>query len=277
MVSAHIKYDPQIERTEERAQLNAEIAAAINEAGSGHTGLFVPLDRASNYFGDELLFEISPSNLVWQVRFFIATKRTERVCDYFLAAGAFKDHLFEISKNPVFREVADMVEVGANRGMKSRKRLLGRLARGEPVIRNSVCFDSPEKIDAYLAHVEELVESIRLRGIVRRAAMVPAEITDIRTSIVRPLAGEIMEQDVGVGLLANGKLIRVCAGTHRTAAARLLGVQSMPVELRLIHVKFLARIMKQHDCDAIEAVHHCVRRAANEYSEPRDKSIKGEA
>jgi hypothetical protein len=137
------------------------------------------------------------------------------------------------------------------------------------VVRNRVILDSVEMIDAYFANIEGLIRNIRSRGVERRASFDVRRAARLETSVVRPLASEVVERDVGVGLGANGELIRVCAGAHRTAAARILGLAAIPAELCLIHVEFLAKIMAQTKSDPIEAVLYCVRHAGDNYRYPR--------
>jgi hypothetical protein len=126
-----------------------------------------------------------------------------------------------------------------------------------------------ERIDAYFANVEELVRSIHGRGVEPRASIDFRRAAQLETSVVRPLASEVVERDIGVGLGANGELLRVCAGAHRTAAAKVFGLASIPAELCLIHVEFLAKVMAQTKSDPIEAVLFCVRHAGNNYRYPR--------
>lgn len=258
-------------RLQERHDLLGEIAAAIQEATAVKIGLFVALERATSYFGDELVLDVSPQNLIQQLRFRIDSDNgEERVCDYFLGTGPWPDHLLQISESLVFREVA---EIAANGKMPkesgSYKRFIKRLGKGHPVVRNRVVLDSVEMIDAYFANIEGLIRNIRGRGVERRAGFDFRQVSQLETSVVRPLASEVVERDVGVGLGANGDLIRVCAGAHRTAAARVLGLASIPVELCLIHVEFLAKIMAQTKSDPIEAVLYCVRHAGDTYRYPR--------
>ncbi len=258
-------------KLEQRRELLEEIAAAIREATAVKSGLFVALERATSYFGDELLMNVSPQNLIQQLRFRIGPDSGgERVCDYFLGTGPWPDHLLQIAESYIFREVA---EIAANGKMpkesSSYKRFIKRLESGNPVVRNRVILDSVEMIDAYFANMEDLIRSIRDRGVEPRANFDFSQIAQLDTSVVRPLVSEVMERDVGVGLGAHGELLRVCAGAHRTAAARVLGLASIPAELRLIHVEFLAKVMAQTKSDPIEAVQYCVRHAESNYRYPR--------
>ncbi len=134
------------------------------------------------------------------------------------------------------------------------------------MVRNQVVLDSRELIDEYFVATEQLVDSIRTHGLMRRERKNIAAFEGISSSRVRPLSSEVTERNIGVALGASGELYRVCAGNHRTAAALALGLRSMPVELSLIHTDFLRRSMVQANCDALAAVLECVRFAKTEYS-----------
>ena len=260
-------------KQQERRVLLEEIAAAIREATGVDARLFVSLERATSYFGDELLMDVSPQNLIQQLRFRIDSDNGgERVCHFFLGTGHWPDRLIQVSESNIFREVA---EIAANGKMRKEsrfyKRFIRRLKCGRPMVRNRVILDSVEMIDAYFANIEGLIRNIRDRGVERRASFDVRRAARLETSVVRPLASEVVEREVGVGLGANGELIRICAGAHRTAAARVLGLASIPVELRLIHVEFLAKVMAQTKSDPIEAVRYCVRHAGDTYRYPRTK------
>ncbi len=50
-----------------------------------------------------------------------------------------------------------------------------------------------------------------------------------------------MERDIGVAIDADGRLVRHTNGKHRMAAALALGIERIPVEIRLVHTGWLAR------------------------------------
>lgn len=105
--------------------------------------------------------------------------------------------------------------------------------------RNNVALDTVSKIDAYFKSTAELLASIADKGVVKRPAFTVDMALSYTPTEIRPLAGEMLERDVGVGIGPQGELLRVCSGLHRTAAALHLGVTSMPVELRMIHIDIL--------------------------------------
>lgn len=245
------------------AGLGDDFAAAL-DAAAGKTGLFVAFDRAVAHFGDALVTTVAPGSLAHQIRFAIGAGG--RVCDRFLIAGPWREQLFGFATQPVFEEVAEIAAHGRMpEEARPYRRFRQRLAEGNPVVRNGVRLGSAELIDAYFDYVARLVRSIRERGVVPRGGIDLGRIAELETGPVRPLAGEIFERDIGVGLGADGELFRVCSGAHRMATAIVLGLAAVPVELRLIHVEFLAKVMAQSGCDPLDAVPRCVRFVAETY------------
>jgi hypothetical protein len=87
-------------------------------------------------------------------------------------------------------------------------------------------YDSPEEFPQRVAEVEALVESVRTDGYRRRAALSDAPRTE-------PLPPTLDEVTVDVG--RNGEYLYRSLGQHRIAAAKLLGVDEIPVRIGTYH------------------------------------------
>ena len=66
----------------------------------------------------------------------------------------------------------------------------------------------------------------------------------------------------------SGRLIRHLGGKHRTAIAQALGLKSIPVEVRLVHVRWLAQEMRRTGLPAHRALVEGIRSLASREGAP---------
>jgi hypothetical protein len=260
---------------DERTRLNDEVSRAIESSKDGNIGFYVPIDHALTVLGEDLVFDISTAHLSRQLHFRVNTAAgLQRVCDYLTGSGDWQAHAMQITSTMIFEEVSEIAATGhLSRSSMPYRRFRQRLRQGRPMVRNQVVLDSAGLIEAYVGMTEKLVESIRRRGVERRAPQNLDTLQHAAISDVRPLVSEVMERNVGVGLGADGELFRVCAGNHRTAAAIALGIASMPVELCMIHTNFLSRMMTDGKLDGTAAIMDCVRYAERRYGQQQKREI----
>ena len=114
-------------------------------------------------------------------------------------------------------------------------------ATGQPRICNDVPLDSERVIDAYFEHYLYLIESIRRSGVLPRIE-VPRSTAD---SLVRSAKTEKEEREIQIAIGPEGELLRLGTGRHRTAIAQALELELIPVEIRLIHAKWLLRLVER--------------------------------
>lgn len=227
----------------------------------------VPFEEATQVFGDELLLDIDPGHLTENLPFQIRIAQTPtRICDFFHGAGNWKRISFDFRDRPIYQEMQEILtHDGPLRNLKSYRDCVAQMSEGRPRTSNGVALDRIEKIDLYFQSNRKLLDSIRAHGVMRRPAFDTVRAEAYETSPVRTLHSEVIERDVGIGIGANGEIYRVCQGLHRTAAAVLLGVPVMPVQLRLIHLGFLRRMMREDGSGIIAAVRRCIGFARERY------------
>jgi hypothetical protein len=156
-----------------------------------------------------------------------------------------------LSENPIHERMNQLVHYGpAYREMPSYKRLLTQASRGKPRICNDVPLDSEAAIDAYFEHYLQLIESIRRSGFLPRTE-VPRLTAD---PLVRRAKTEKEERDVLIAIGPQGELLRLGTGRHRTAIAQALGLERMPVEIRLVHAKWLSKLVERSGKSPLDAL-----------------------
>ena len=131
---------------------------------------------------------------------------------------------------------------------------MASLKSGEPRMWNRIAFDSEEKIESYFIGMAGLLEDIRANGYRMRPLPDLGLLGAFRPSSVRSLLEEAEERHIGVALDADGALLRLGPGQHRLAAAQLLGVPEVPVEVRLLHVDVLCAATERAVRDAIRRI-----------------------
>ena len=103
---------------------------------------------------------------------------------------------------------------------------------------------SPGKVEAYFRHTAELCRSIGESGLSRRSDYGP-RLASLASPSVRLPWIEFGEVDIGVAVGASGEVYRFASGKHRTAAAQVLKIRSMPVEIRMVHADWLVRQVEE--------------------------------
>ena len=233
------------ERRLGRAMAEAELR------GGFHLGGFA----ARRALGAELIVEVDPSIL--QVRLehrFKQNGRRQNIRDRFLGAGDWTPLLRPIARSSTSREVSEIVEAGFDyRRTASYRRALERAADGNPVKRNFVALSSPAKIEAYFRQTAEMCRSVEEFGVLRRRDFGWRKTSFAHPSVRLPWI-EFGESEIGIAIGAGGEVYRFASGKHRTAAAKALGLASMPAEIRLVNVQWLARQMAETGLSPVEAL-----------------------
>ncbi len=247
-------------------RLASAIRMALDVPATAPPGFSGAFEDAAELFGDALHFEADPrlfaSNLLFECG---PPGARKRVCQFFTGWGDWEQISFDFRNEAIFREVGEVAAQGGwSRQLPSHRKFRVRMRDGRPVRRNNVALDTVAKIDAYFENTASLLASIAAKGVVRRPAFTIEMAAAFAASEIRPVAAEIVERDVGAGIGPRGELLRVCPGLHRTAAALHLGVASMPVELRMIHIAFL----RQHGAaeDPLAAVRRVLAHARRAYA-----------
>ncbi|MCB1432806.1 MAG: hypothetical protein KDK75_10160 [Alphaproteobacteria bacterium] len=235
---------------EDRKDLALELRQLLSTARSW------PLPFAGSYvafhgvFGNRLVIDVDPRQVTHQFppnR--VIAGQNVAAADYFLGRGPWAPMLEPLDKSVIHREVAELLAHGGRyRGTAGYAALVRRLEAGRPAIRNLQDLDSIARIDGYFEDLHRLIVSIRDNGYRRRPdydGLESASDAAKASSPVRPVLVELMESEIGIGVDADGSLVRVGPGNHRMAIARQLGLARVPVELRLFHAAWVRRQMAQ--------------------------------
>jgi len=155
----------------------------------------------------------------------------------FIGAGDWSGVLLPFTRHQISREAQELNAAGLRfRDTRCYAAYRRRAEAGKPMVRNRLVLDTPAAVDAYFEGFVALFESIAEHGLRRRADF--AARGNWRVGRRRWLA-ELGEQDIGVALAADGRLVKLPGGQHRFAIARALDLQEVPVQVRLLHVDAL--------------------------------------
>jgi hypothetical protein len=163
--------------------------------------------------------------------------------DYFLGSGNWTPISRAIMSSTVAREAIDLFECDlAYRSTNSYASLIRAVECGKPMRRQQVLLDRRELIDLYFDRFVALFRSIQKDGVLSykqlcdRGMAVPGE------------------RNVGVAIGCDGRIYRLPGGQHRTAIAKILGLPSMPVEVRVLHTDWLRAIINKSGLHPTEAL-----------------------
>ncbi len=160
----------------------------------------------------------------------------------FLDAADWTAAISEVQNSPVHRETLEIVAAGKDfRDTEAYRAMIRAIEKGHPPKRNKVTLVTPADVDAYFDYCNAVISNIRERGFLRLSETAPFHRLRIAHRDVRPILHDASEIDVGVAIAEDGEIIRHLGGKHRTAIAMALKLKTMPVEIRMVHARWLAR------------------------------------
>jgi hypothetical protein len=223
-------------------RFDAAVAALVRDP---HADRILPPYHAFWYFGSSLRLWVDPAGLKCRLSDFVSDERGVRwIGSSFLDGAVWRDALAPLSSSPIHREMVELVNAGLNfRETRAYGVLRTKAEKGRPHFRNGIALANADQIDGYFRYCAELVASIREHGVVERREMPRLRSLFSGHRGARPRYLDGTERDIGVAINANGMLVRHLGGKHRTAAAQALELPVIPVEVRLVHVRWLARQM----------------------------------
>ncbi len=188
--------------------------------------------------------------------------RAHNIRGMFVGAGDWTPLLRRLDRSTTHREVADVVEANFDyRTTSSYQTALKRAQGPKPMRRNYVGLSSPAKVEAYFRQTAEMCRSIGEVGLLRRREF-GRRISSFSPTVRLPWI-ELGEVDIGVAVGPSGELYRFASGKHRTAAAQALKLKSMPVEIRLVHVQWLARQMAESGLGPLASLRRGIERLSS--------------
>lgn len=199
-------------------------------------------DDAAALFGTRLVIGVDPRRLHSQFPYEMET--TGGPIDpsrFFLGAGEWSGVLQPIAQSPVYLQAVQLIAADLMfRRTPIYRRLKTIIAAGRSRLINNVEIDTVEKLDDYFRNYQTMLRRARKHGILRRPAVkLDADPALYRTNHARPLWAEVSERDVGVAIDRDGTLHRIGPGKHRTAAAKVVCLERMPCEVRMVHVEWI--------------------------------------
>jgi hypothetical protein len=220
----------------------AAAAARMLAHGSEHA---VPFPAARRYFGQRLSLDLRPDLLRLRISDLVQSDSgTKWTGSWFLDGGDWDGALQPVHASPIHREVWQVIRADLDfRATPAYQRFLAAAATAEPMSRNGVVLRTRERIDGYFQYCVDLIGSVRAHGILPRSNGAAGP-THFKRPSIRPFSVDYAERDIGIAIDADGELIRHLGGKHRTAIAQALRLKSIPVEVRLVHVAWLAAQME---------------------------------
>lgn len=214
---------------------------AIVRARAAQAGFWLPNAYAVRRFGARLDLVIAADSLHHTLLDGVEIgRRLLHTGHWFIGAGDWSPILWPMARHQVSDEAAELLAADLRfRDASVYARYRRRAEARKPMVRNRIVLDSVERVDAYFEAFVALFESIRERGLQRRAEWTRA---DHSQGAHRRWVAEWGEQDIGVALTADGRLCKLPGGQHRFAIARALGIRAVPVQLRLLHVGALSSL-----------------------------------
>lgn len=217
--------------------------------------------QAAAYFGDSLFLDIDPQTLTHRLdEKYRDAEGWHWIGEAFIDAGNWQDRLSPLQRSPAHREI---IEICRTREKFREGRLyqtyLRQIGDGQPPRRNGRRIDTVEKLDAYFRYYAELIDNIERSGILPRHRAQRAPKGGLRPRRARSFWQDFVERDIGVAIDRNGRLVRHTSGKHRLAAAIGLGLTTVPVEIRMVHLGWLRAEMQKRRLPASEALAAALR------------------
>ena len=238
-----------------RTSFERQLAAVVRDAQATRLEFYVPDYAARRALREQLVIDVDPSLLRYRLRHRMGpTNDTRYLQDRFIGAGDWSELLEALSTSSTHKEVADIVAADFDYRrtpayVSAMRHAIGR----DPVRRNFVRLRSAALVESYYRVTAELCRSIEQNGIVRRADCRKVASLFTHPRIRLPWV-ELTESDIGVAVGAKGELYRFGSGKHRTAAAQAIGLPSMPVEVRMVHVSWLRAKIGKSGGSPVEAL-----------------------
>jgi hypothetical protein len=220
----------------------------------------IPNAHARWFFAETLVFPVDPATLTERLQDRVrGADSAMQLSEQFLDEGDWTDVVAPVAETVEHRETVELVEYGQRyRAMPSFKRMRARARRNKPVRRYGTSLDSDEKIHAYFRYFLDLIDSIREHGMRDQGSLAGMQVPiglDVRGRHARH------RNNIGVAVAADGRLLRFLGGRHRMAIAQALGLNSVPVEVRFVHARWLAAEAERSGLPPDEALQVWARRA----------------
>lgn len=199
-----------------------------------------PVALAMRAFGPWLEIEMPVGALQSRTHDWVRCgKATYHVGQYFLTEADWPSLVKPLVPSAVMREAAYLrASKLAYRGTLIYARYLEMMEQGYVITRNRALVNTREKLDDYFDRFAALYRSIEENGVlrmrdVRRAAALPGSTAPGSGD------GDVRNMDIGVAIGPDGALAVLPGAQHRLAVASVLRLDKVPVQVRMIHGRWL--------------------------------------
>lgn len=216
----------------------------VSERRSVRAARFEYIERG---FGEDLIAEIDPARLKRRLIDVVSDGRDHvRLSHWFLDGAEWTSALVPLEPSEVHLEMEAIFQPEDRLHQTvAYQQLLAVAALGRPQIHNGVRLATPELIRDYFQHYRTLRQSIEQHGFLPRQHVSREIAGAFASTSVRSGRAELKEREVSVAIAADGELVRIVGGHHRTAIAQRLGLRRMPVQIRLVHTQWLAQQVRR--------------------------------
>ena len=213
----------------------ANALAAHMDGGSAA----VPSAHARWFFGESLVFWTDPAALTMRLPDKVQDgHKPIRLAPHFVDSGDWRHVIAPVADLPEHVETQELVEFGADYpSTPTFQGMMHAIRRGRPLRRYGRPLDTEDKVHAYFRYFLALTDSIRTHGF-REQSQAAALVRDPGFAVRGSFA--LRQRNIGVAMSADGTLLRFLGGRHRLAIAQAVKVPAVPVELRLVHLDWLA-------------------------------------
>ena len=242
LVFAHAGFTGRFDRTVKR------IAAEGGRA--------LPVAQAHFHFSDALLLSVDPKSVKLRLLdYFMDRGHPSWIGSYFVDGSEWQSILTPVAKSSSHAEVIELCRTRENfREGQRYQRYATKINAGGMLRRNRVVLDTIGKLDGYFEYYLTLIADIEKHGIVPHSELGLRGQTGNRHRWTRTFWQDLAERDIGVAIDADGRLVRHTNGKHRMAAALALGLPRIPVEIRMVHARWLAREAEKRGLSPTDAL-----------------------
>jgi hypothetical protein len=219
----------------------------LTQAERNAQGFFVALPYVLSRLGHRLLTRVPTAAIKVRLADWVRWGDSRlHIGTRFLGAGDWSGISSSVLDSPVVREAYAIFQHGLNyQATPAYARYRERAQEGNPVRRNNIALSCPKLIDAYFQRFVDLFRSVQLCGVQSRKEYVGYAGLS-RPSAIRRLQTEWGEKEIGIAIGAEGQVYRLPGGQHRAAIAIVLGLDTLPVQVRLVHSKWVLQRLAEH-------------------------------
>lgn len=209
-----------------RGWIRRRLTAHSGRADAGGPGFHLPLAWVEAAWGALPARACPVASVNTIVADWVAVNgRVRNTTDYFLGAGDWAPLIRATDDDPVRAEARQLREAGlVYTATAAYQQLAREIDRGAAPRRQGRALRTRADLDAYFRRFVRLYQAIEAHGMLPHHAL---DAPGLRYNADRAL---------GIAVDADGTWHRLQGGNHRWAIAQVLGIETVPVELRLVHV-----------------------------------------